>query len=124
MRISDWSSDVCSSDLVRAGYLVSDNTLLYARGGYENVRASVRLTDAAGTRRDKDSFDGWTIGGGVERAILHNVTARLESRYRDLGSGGTKFERHQALFGVAYRSEGHTSELQSLMRNSYPVFCS
>src|SRR3546814_981452 len=98
MRISDWSSDVCSSDLggfnlgfgdrvarvgrdsiasinpeyafdlgVRAGYLVSDNTLLYARGGYENVRASVRLTDAAGTRRDKDSFDGWTIGGGVER---------------------------------------------------------
>src|SRR3546814_18855765 len=39
---------------VRAGYLVSDNTLLYARGGYENVRASVRLTDAAGTRRDKE----------------------------------------------------------------------
>ncbi|EJU11314.1 hypothetical protein LH128_19636 [Sphingomonas sp. LH128] len=86
----------------RAGYLVTPETLLYARGGYENLRASVRRLDAGGARYDKDSFDGWSVGGGVERAITQRVSARVEYRYSDLGGGGTKFDRHQALAGVAY----------------------
>ncbi|RVT90904.1 outer membrane protein [Sphingomonas crocodyli] len=86
----------------RAGYLVTDNTLLYVRGGYENMRAAVRLTNAAGARYGKDVFDGWSLGGGVERAINDRISARLEYRYSDLGEGSSKFERHQALFGVAY----------------------
>jgi outer membrane immunogenic protein len=87
---------------VRAGYLVTDKTLVYLRGGYENLRASVRLVDAASSRYDKDTFDGWSVGGGVERALTDKISARAEYRYSDLGGGGTKFERHQALLGVAY----------------------
>src|SRR3546814_19660714 len=89
MRISDWSSDVCSSDLsivrdtgaalvtvdpkrsldltARAGYLVTDNTLLYARGGYTNARVRTSFDGAAGFRSATENRDGWMVGGGVER---------------------------------------------------------
>ena len=87
---------------VRAGYLVTDKTLVYARGGYENIRASVRLRNIEGAFSDKDNFDGWSVGGGVERAITDRISARVEYRYSDLGGSGTNFERHQALFGIAY----------------------
>lgn len=82
----------------RVGYLVTPETLLYVRGGYENMRA--RISD--GTATGHDTFDGWSVGGGVERAILQNVTARIEYRYSDLGNNGHDFDRHQALVGVAY----------------------
>lgn len=87
---------------VRAGYLVDDKTLAYVRGGYENVRAAVRIQDAANARYGKDNFDGWSLGGGVERMLTDKVSARLEYRYSDLGGDKSKFERHQALLGIAY----------------------
>lgn len=87
---------------VRAGYLVNDKTLLYVRGGYENLRAAVRVNDVAGSRYGKDTFDGWSVGGGVERALSEKVSARVEYRYSDLGGSDTKLQRHQALIGVAY----------------------
>lgn len=34
---------------------------------------------------------GWTIGGGVEHALLPNVTVKLEYNYLDLGSDGVAF---------------------------------
>jgi len=86
----------------RAGYLVDGKTLLYVRGGYENLHGSVRIVDGVGTRYGKDTFDGWSVGGGVERLLSNRVSARLEYRYSDLGGGETKFERHQALLGIAY----------------------
>lgn len=86
----------------RAGYLVDDTTLLYVRGGYENLRGSVRIIDAVGSRYNKDTLDGWSLGGGVERMLTQKVSARIEYRYSDLGGGDTKFQRHQALVGVAY----------------------
>lgn len=82
----------------RAGYLVTPKTLVYVRGGYENMRARVS-NDVA---RGHDTFDGWSVGGGVERAIFDNVSARVEYRYSDLGNNGDGFDRHQALVGVAY----------------------
>lgn len=87
---------------LRAGYLVSDNTLVYARGGYENIRTAVRVLDLEGPRRGKDNLDGWSVGGGVERAINDHISARLEYRYSDLGGNGTKWDRHQVLAGVAW----------------------
>ncbi|MGF7155419.1 outer membrane protein [Novosphingobium gossypii] len=86
----------------RAGYLADNKTLLYVRGGYENLRGSVRVTDAADSRYGKNTFDGWSIGGGVERMLTEKVSARIEYRYSDLGGNDTKFQRHQALVGVAY----------------------
>ena len=87
----------------RAGYLVNDDTLLYARGGYTNARVRTAVQDAAGLRSASADRDGWLIGGGVERAISDNVSARLEYRYSDLGEGDGRFDRHQALFGISYR---------------------
>ncbi|PTQ07825.1 hypothetical protein CLG96_16945 [Sphingomonas oleivorans] len=87
----------------RAGYLVTDNTLIYGRAGYTNVRARTTLTDATGTRSASSNRDGWLIGGGAERAVAQNISTRLEYRYSDLSEGDGKFDRHQILLGVAYR---------------------
>jgi outer membrane immunogenic protein len=86
----------------RAGYLVANRTLLYVRGGYDNVRA--RVTDVTGGvgSQYKQSFDGWMAGGGVERYLTDKVSARVEYRFSKLDDGDGKFDRHQALLGVAY----------------------
>src|SRR3546814_5445157 len=95
MRISDWSSDVCSSDLTRLldfqiGRLQRD--LLRQRNVDVGVGGEV---DPEKTRQPLDHRIG-VVGAAVED----------QRRYR-----------------VETRSEEHTSELQSLMRISYAVFC-
>lgn len=87
----------------RAGYLVDDKSLIYVRGGYDNLRARTTVAGLEGTLSSKDSYDGWLVGGGVERALGDKVSTRLEYRYSDLGSGPSNFDRHQVLLGVAYR---------------------
>ncbi|MFC3215690.1 outer membrane protein [Novosphingobium panipatense] len=87
----------------RAGYLVQENTLVYVRGGYSNVRANVRLTEASGVRSGEDNRDAWMVGGGVEHAITQNISARLEYRYSDLSEGRGSWDRHQMLLGATYR---------------------
>ncbi len=87
----------------RAGYLVNDDTLLYARGGYTNARVKTSIEDSAGIRSASTNRDGWLVGGGAEHALSDNVSARLEYRYSDLGEGDGGFDRHQALFGLSYR---------------------
>src|SRR3546814_4740938 len=108
MRISDWSSDVCSSDL-----------------------------------RDRRPFGGFGIGEREDRAFERREAPIAVERARDGGAetvpgGGGRGEDVAAPFGIggdgkieagaafthhAQRSEEHTSELQSLIRNSYAVFC-
>src|SRR3546814_10270630 len=106
MRISDWSSDVCSSDLSRrlepAFLLQGVHVLERAelRGG---VRLSERELDAARRYRRRICLPCPQSYAGLER------------RSGDAGPRGPgKPDR---------RSEEHTSELQSLMRISYAVFC-
>src|SRR3546814_6136076 len=92
MRISDWSSDVCSSDLVGNHFVPLRDPTDGAGEGEEDGEHRRRETD----RRQDD--------------------ARIEIDVRE-----------QFLLGeiivVQRRSEEHTSELQSLMRISYAVFC-
>src|SRR3546814_5675004 len=93
MRISDWSSDVCSSDLRHADHA---------------CRASCGRH--------------WPIAGGdrghAPRALRRHAAA-----------GGRRADRRKPAAGDSVaapgrvRSEEHTSELQSLMRISYAVFC-
>src|SRR3546814_1531972 len=108
MRISDWSSDVCSSDL-RAPDRCWAGHITTARG------ASGRLL----------SFPVFFLGR-TSRIWRHS--RRGERRYRIppgaalclVGMGRRRaFLRHLRVC----RSEEHTSELQSLMRISYAVFC-
>src|SRR3546814_4072549 len=101
MRISDWSSDVCSSDLWR--YRPSGDT------------TSVR----AGT-------------GGVSPSAIRNTESGpgLSASSDRIGDPCARKDEMSAYFcsrtaadGKSGRSEEHTSELQSLMRISYAVFC-
>lgn len=87
----------------RAGYVVGEDNLLYVRGGYQNSRARVSTTLANVTTSNQQTFDGWFVGGGAERKLFSNVSARLEYRYSDLGSENRKFDRHQVLAGISYR---------------------
>src|SRR3546814_3032038 len=94
MRISDWSSDVCSSDLVgfwRRSSIYAENVLYsHSSGEWSALRSS------------------------VPPMVAPSRSCRI-SCWRNLmrSSAGTP----------SRRSEEHTSELQSLMRISYAVFC-
>src|SRR3546814_10542535 len=99
MRISDWSSDVCSSDLqVGAGL----------RQLVEHQRSASELGE-----------DGEQAGPG--RGLQHTVGRRDRGGGAGRKSKGDR--RRELLKRLALRSEEHTSELQSLMRISYAVFC-
>src|SRR3546814_1570281 len=100
MRISDWSSDVCSSDLAVA----------------------VRIAGILGR----------AVGIGVEIALGHprrEIDLRWPrfDRHRGACVRGRITQREIILARLGHldrpRSEEHTSELQSLMRISYAVFC-
>src|SRR3546814_10253602 len=108
MRISDWSSDVCSSDLVE-GQVPEDGEVFRSVVG--------------------------AVAGGVlvEGHVEHPMEAVLDGPVGADGAGeafrgeagGGKIVAGGGATAVAHglRSEEHTSELQSLMRISYAVFC-
>src|SRR3546814_7527112 len=114
MRISDLSSDVCSSDLALLGLAVSVDD--------EHVRAGLidddcRLRDHQRLLRlcplddhaDELTGDEQPLRIGQGRAEDHRVGRRIDLDIDEVDRPG--------------RSEEHTSELQSLMRISYAVFC-
>src|SRR3546814_9630327 len=97
MRISDWSSDVCSSDLT--GCLAEGHCRHRSPGRRSAVSCHIGRTTARGLR-------GSTRG-------------RRQWRWRPVWL----VRVHWARSRDERRSEEHTSELQSLMRISYAVFC-
>src|SRR3546814_1643869 len=108
MRISDSSSDVCSSDL--AG--VAEPARL-RRAAHRRLRTAA----APGPADDR----GRVAAPGAVRRL--QCQPRRDHR-RDLHGPGRPSRSAPPLAGRhALRSEEHTSELQSLMRNSYAVFC-
>src|SRR3546814_4441475 len=120
MRISDWSSDVCSSDLLR---LVDDGADMAALGHrVAHLRAvEHRLDDAdrlaLAVLVDEDAGRGDTALAGVDEHALH----RWRQHRFEIGVGQDEVRRLAAQFLMDARSEEHTSELQSLMRTSYDV---
>src|SRR3546814_5405378 len=125
MRISDWSSDVCSSDLIHRSTILPpqriERDLSEACFVKFNLRAALVIGEptarcvrfdphpcnasdarrAAVLRQRYQHVEG--IATEQVAALLREVSGRIEH-----GAG---------------RSEEHTSELQSLMRISYAVFC-
>src|SRR3546814_6964583 len=101
MRISDWSSDVCSSDLAKS---VGIATVVwsYPRGGDLSKNGELALDVGAYA-----AHIAALIGAHVIKVKL--PTAHIEQKDAQKANEG--------------RSEEHTSELQSLMRISYAVFC-
>src|SRR3546814_3116412 len=118
MRISDWSSDVCSSDL-------NARLLAFLEQHLESVRRAMPV-DFVG---QVDQMIAANLASGEASIARIAMLLRVSRRtlQRSLEQKGTNFsERLDAARRRVvddYRSEEHTSELQSLMRISYAVFC-
>ncbi len=84
----------------RAGYVVSDSTMLYIRGGYANSKlTTVATIPGDPPERVKGNNNGWLIGAGVEYALSEQFKARVEYKHYELKGPVT---RDQALVGVGY----------------------
>src|SRR3546814_3797866 len=128
MRISHWSSDVCSSDL------------LLPRGYRDNGRKTISLRELTRLRlltlapnslfrnHLEDALRANGIAADLSYEFTHAGTliAMVEA---GLGAGilpriaVPRTTARAVLASRGRRSEEHTSELQSLMRTSYAVFC-
>src|SRR3546814_1825418 len=100
MRISDWSSDVCSSDL--------------------RSRKTGRGYCFHGSGFSREPLAGCACGSGLQAtSVTAACPARADAAARRRSASSFQGRRS----GRRDRSEEHTSELQSLMRISYAVFC-
>src|SRR3546814_8173971 len=122
MRISDWSSDVCSSDLGRKRprqfFDILLNQFLEAE---HDARAALRIHSGPTGLRSLRRFNRTiqiSLGAKTHLSLNHAIV-RIEN-VADTASAADGVACDEMFDG---RSEEHTSELQSLMRISYAVFC-
>src|SRR3546814_1248579 len=117
MRISDWSSDVCSSDLIRRIHrgIVAIGVHEVARRRVDFLACEVlegvgQAPVAAGLAADPLRTPGIAAPARGGASAQGDQVALVVRLHDDVDHAGD-------------RSEEHTSELQSLMRISYAVFC-
>src|SRR3546814_9467016 len=107
MRISDWSSDVCSSDLLLVE-IEARTGFSFQQGGW--------LADVAPTNLDAD-LRARIAAAKAYATERRQIEAKIPQEFLRAPKGSA-WPTHMPSF----RSEEHTSELQSLMRISYAVF--
>src|SRR3546814_2438461 len=119
MRISDWSSDVCSSDLAHPLFGGTQDEC--QRAGHDEIEDGDRAPDL--DRAKVGGHDLLALAGQLadadddeQRGVFQTDDALVAERrdHAAEGDGADDVEQH-------LRSEEHTSELQSLMRSSYAV---
>src|SRR3546814_10177432 len=124
MRISDWSSDVCSSDLDRAPahavQRLEHRVAVLADEGLE--RGGIAADQGGGAALGELERGELLVEVAQAPRVVHHLRALALHEPQQQGvvdeSGiDRRIPAHQ------HRSEEHTSELQSLMRISYAVFC-
>src|SRR3546814_3316723 len=116
MRISDWSSDVCSSDLSRQLLCVFSAVIRLTMG------TALTVVNRGGQLRDPTlTRSGSTAGIPRNHRVLCRVRGVTCVGWWTTWLSGSPSALTRAKWSV--RSEEHTSELQSLMRISYAVFC-
>src|SRR3546814_1037827 len=139
MHSNDWSSDVCSADLRRTLVQIEQRDLRAgvdeapgdggadgaARAGHRDDPAGhpllLRRSELGLLQRPVLDLEGLGLGDRVEPADRLGVGAHRDVVLVDVGRDGVRL---RALAdGKVASSEEHTSELQSLMRYSYAVFC-
>src|SRR3546814_7490609 len=106
MRISDWSSDVCSSDLEKVRWKAESDSW----PAFPTTRRAVLNT---------------IIKNGVQNVVFQSgdIHCANVAAIEFTGSPAAQKLKAFSITSSAFRSEEHTSELQSLMRISYAVFC-
>src|SRR3546814_1718687 len=142
MLISDWSSDVCSSDLLDPGSILpaprqmdpgSNTDRQRGCGGPLLQLQNHRIDRQAIALRGVDAFHHPRLFGAQDIFHLHRLDRRerlaefdriaLPDVQRDEQAGHRADQELRQIGRDLFRSEEHTSELQSLMRISYAVFC-
>src|SRR3546814_972222 len=123
MRISDWSSDVCSSDLDKTIAANSD-----AIAPARTAADALRLNKEGKLIAFKSMENSYPLGEDL--SLLKEfydkglrLAGPVHSKDNQFADSATGEGRWKGLSPLGKRSEEHTSELQSLMRISYAVFC-
>src|SRR3546814_10304097 len=111
MRISDWSSDVCSSDLAKGNSTVG---LIYSLSP-NGALPVIALTNFGNAAQFEGIISAFVAGAGGPPNAGAGAAAAYAAANPNLDPGG--------IASYLNRTEEHTSELQSLMRISYAVFC-
>ncbi len=87
----------------RAGFLASEKTLFYVKGGYENIRVKLatsgNVPGFVGLNALKGNVDALVVGGGVEHALNETTSFRINYDY---ANGQDGYDRHRLLAGVAF----------------------
>src|SRR3546814_5993007 len=119
MRISDWSSDVCSSDLADSNF---GPPIIGADGATRETARSQRSDQGEFDRRyhvvapgRSDRRDAVVFARNILNAMIIGAP--------NTNNKATRLKAVSKAITAPCRSEEHTSELQSLMRISYDVFC-
>src|SRR3546814_4751027 len=112
MRISDWSSDVCSSDL-RSEAIIQEANLQLEQKVKERTGEIIRKNLEIEDERKKQMASEYERK--LAMAEMSTLRAQMNPHFM--------FNSLNTLEAFILRSEEHTSELQSLMRISYAVFC-
>src|SRR3546814_6948845 len=120
MRMSDWSSDVCSSDLEDCGYCNQ------AASAYSGLKAE-KLMDVdevlASAREAKENGSGRFCMGAAWRSPKDRDMPKIIEMVKGVRDMGMETCMTLGMLSAEQRSEENTSELQSLMSTSYAVFC-
>ncbi len=93
----------------RLGYVVSPQTMIYAKAGYTNARFNARYYDGtSNVYYDARNLDGYRLGAGVEYSVTPTAYIKGEYRYShygrtDDGVYDTNVDRHQIMAGVGMR---------------------
>src|SRR3546814_8689814 len=138
MRITDWSSDVCSSDL-KWKFSACSPPPLFPDRRRARSKPSIILGehDREHAPRERcvrwifrSEFEGGIIIVDLEEDAFAPKIEGAEVSFRAVAGakvipadGGEEFSLGNDFTNRVFRSEEHTSELQSLMRTSYAVFC-
>src|SRR3546814_3474789 len=112
MRINDWSSDVCSSDLL--------DFALAELGRIERTLFALDWLEQPDLRR---ACQAGLNKGEARHTLAAAIYTNRQGRFTDRSIENQEYRASGLNLLIAARSEEHTSELQSLMRISYAVFC-
>lgn len=112
LEAGDEASLSASRDLyvgARVGFAAGSNVIIYAKGGYANIRVKARYSDGTDSFSDSGTLDGYRLGAGAEY-VGGSMFGRLEYRYSDYGEfsyddvdTGISASRHQVVVTGGFR---------------------
>lgn len=103
----EYGTELAGSVRARVGY-AADRSLFYVTGGWATTRGYGEVSDGVDTFKEKETFNGWTVGAGIEHAFTDNLFGRAEYRYNDYGNkdydfGSLDLDQHTVKVGLGVK---------------------